>query len=1029
MGITGGTAQKSTRNRADGGRAKSVKPYPEEGRITLHRIIERYSRRGKGLSLLYEDISDTRQAVVLSALHALGKVGDRSCLDHIRTLFEHREEIVRVTAIMTAGEIGSDDFVQPLIALFDRVQEESIRVEILRSLSKLAPDDPKVLALHHLYAQSSDTGREGKAFATGFLLTHGHGVDFDGILHEAQNNEHILEELLHSTEQHRNVQRRVVARAIELRQLLSVQNRVHILEAAASLRCEDYQSFLLESLSDPHPEIRTAGYRLIGANTSHWAACESLISHLMAHVELNPGLEEEVYGAIERIAETSGEGNTPDFAELRHRLMENVETLFEQLREPGRKIFSDTHELGWLIVRSKEYLEYYGSESLKDGLVQFLRSRGKQSKIDLLRMLKDSAVKIEARHVEGYHALIDIIKNPDRSGASLIARELVLAKIGKGETMYRLMRNLHLSRILKPQGAEERFREIFAWARVAKLYGLAETAMYALSGLDRAGTSELCVQCLTPPIESKSLAVASIKLLKNLEWDLLEPKVINLISQTSDQFILVKLIDALTASAIPVSVELIIVLMGRMVFESDQEALFKLSGILSSRADYDIIDGLMNMYDYAEKAKKPVILRLIGGLSFKKETSREVGLREFLRRILDKDSLSNKTQAATLLYRMGEEGITDILHQLLSRARIEDKTEMIRGLYGEVKPDLLPSLIELIHEPNGFLHEALREILLSIDEEETVRQLLEQLAPGDAGHRIGYEGGEQEDTRDPGPSTGGDQTQGPATTAGTGDTAPPGGSDSAEQAVVLYAGIYQHDKKVKLVSQPETRELVKEYESILLSVFTKQGGTLVKRMEGGYLFHFQSPLFAVLAASGLQESMERFRDNNLFFRLGIHLGSVEGETGETKLSAEMIATLLGNTASDGSMLFSQSVHEAVGRSIGSTSVGAIRLKGIENPIKVYEPSGTIENGQTAAASQPGGDTGTGGSGRTAGLSDDGGADPESTLLRHLSRMYKKLHSLTYAVERGERSISSIREEITKSWDALREIVKTQTAAR
>ena len=52
MGITGDMAQESIKPQTD-----TAASHPEEGRITVHRILEHYPRRGEGLSLLYGDLS------------------------------------------------------------------------------------------------------------------------------------------------------------------------------------------------------------------------------------------------------------------------------------------------------------------------------------------------------------------------------------------------------------------------------------------------------------------------------------------------------------------------------------------------------------------------------------------------------------------------------------------------------------------------------------------------------------------------------------------------------------------------------------------------------------------------------------------------------------------------------------------------------------------------------------------------------------------------------------------------------------
>ena len=52
---------------------------------------------------------------------------------------------------------------------------------------------------------------------------------------------------------------------------------------------------------------------------------------------------------------------------MRARAIAHIGEIFRKLREEGRQIASDSHELGWLITRSREYMEYYCDEEFKGG--------------------------------------------------------------------------------------------------------------------------------------------------------------------------------------------------------------------------------------------------------------------------------------------------------------------------------------------------------------------------------------------------------------------------------------------------------------------------------------------------------------------------------------------------------------------------------------------------------------------------------------------------------------------------------------
>ena len=91
-------------------------------------------------------------------------------------------------------------------------------------------------------------------------------IEYEEILREAHQNEQIFQELLRTTENNKRVLRRIVQRTIELRQFLSPQNRLHLLEAVSALNLPGTDEFILESLVDENMDMRIASYRTIGIN-------------------------------------------------------------------------------------------------------------------------------------------------------------------------------------------------------------------------------------------------------------------------------------------------------------------------------------------------------------------------------------------------------------------------------------------------------------------------------------------------------------------------------------------------------------------------------------------------------------------------------------------------------------------------------------------------------------------------------------------------------------------------------------------
>ena len=237
---------------------------------------------------------------------------------------------------------------------------------------------------------------------------------------------------------------------------------------------------------------------------------------------------------------------------LRSRLLSLVDELFNKLREEGRHISSDSHELGWLITRSKEYVEFYCEEDFKAALLRFLKGASTDTEDELLKKLKATAVRVEVRHFDGYTALAEIIKNPQRAGIALVARELALTKVGKGLLFKRLVRAVRLLRaMLTPStggAADAALKAIYAWAREAKLFRLAEAALWAFAHVDPRPPWPPVQECLTPPLASKVLAIASLHLLRELNPSALEPSSARLLSAQDDPYITLNAVEAISAS-------------------------------------------------------------------------------------------------------------------------------------------------------------------------------------------------------------------------------------------------------------------------------------------------------------------------------------------------------------------------------------------------------------------------------------------------------------------------------------------------
>jgi class 3 adenylate cyclase len=1036
----------------------------EEWFVTTHRILESCDSASSVVEILAGDIFDSRQAVALSALSALGRIKHQSAIPHISRLFTHKDEKIQCAAVKAVGDIGHPGSLKALIELFKVSQGEQLRLEALLSLMKIGPKEAELLALLRAFSSSPTVSADSRACALGLLLEVDEQVNPEALLSELPGTS--LGEVFRIAEERHKVRERLLKVSPSFMRKLNAQNRVSFISLFSMGSTSRSLEILLDSLQNGNPDERTACYRVIGRDEGQRAKFDQITEYLSQKVESGITMEEEAQGAISQMEEYLTKTGGRLGSQVKDRVSAQISLLFNQLKNSGSRGVSDDHELGWIIVRSKEYLEYYGDEQLKHGIVHYLKGSGNYRMEELLQLLKNSAMKVEVRHFEGYNALIDVVKNPKRSGTALIARELALAKLGKRDTMYHLMRNLRMSRLLYIPALGGLFFEIYRWAKESKLYRLSEAALYALAKVDGKKTAESCIECMTPPIESKILAIASIHLMRDLSWAQVEPKVAQMIGEIRESYILLNLMDALSAINISFSKELVKAVLNRILFDADREVVARSQLLLGEKADANVLDDLMRIYHQAEDWKRIPILSIMERIAARNGISGDVGLSEFLYKVLREGSGAQKARTAGFLYRIGDDYAVKVLQDIVRKGSDEEKAELTRSLKGALKPDLVPVIGALLAEESAAVQQALRETLLESDDVE-VRQKVIELALRSRDRGIG------------------------------GEDAALAAADNArldvdlsvdlshekktfqferehiQKLAVFFTDIKGYSHKAQFLSSLELTTLIQEYEGILLPILSTHKGELIKRMGDGHLFVFETPLNAVLAGIRMQKALKRFNSFReekfrIQIRVGIHLGDAVRKEGDVFGNTVNIASRLESNAKEGTVYISSVLHEQTKQYIHTREVGLIQVKNIQEPILVYEPyeisidlpmeldpskresvgvsgeRGASIHGEAAACVA--GTAGAAGEALAAGpgAAESGGhraaaagtgkitrqVSPSETdlkLITYVRQTFLVLNALALKIEKGEDSPAAIRKELARRWQVFQKAVQKSAA--
>jgi class 3 adenylate cyclase/HEAT repeat protein/Arc/MetJ family transcription regulator len=906
---------------------------PVQPILTTHRIFEAFDAQKKSLALLHGDLFDSRPEVALSALQAVGSLGDPRSFPYVARLLAGAQEDLQCACIRALGGIRHPDVPRLLKDLSRTASTERVRREILGALAASAPGDKDVAAMIRNAARTPLGSAGGRAHAAGLLLKVGGEIALEELLVDAR--EEVLDQVIASASENPALLPRTVAHCAPLFPRLAARNRAVLVTLASTQQLPESPAVLRSGLSDPNAEVRRAAYAALGTEPHQAAWFTDVVSQMAATVETNPALEDEAQAGIARMARLPDARSAVQPA-VRAAVMSRITELYRQLGAAGRTVSSDTHELGWLITRSKDYLEYYGDEDLKAALLRWLKGTSSDTADGLLKMLKATAVRVEVRHFDGYSALTDLIKNPRRNGIALVARELALARTGKARVMWQLARVIRLSTIfLAPGGAAaetQMLREIYTWSRQEKLFRLAEAALNALAKVDIPSAEAACKESLALPLASKILAIASLHLLRELNLGLLEPAATRLLASQDDPYVTLNALEAISAGTPSSSGELAKALLTRFSMNCSAEVREALTTFLGEKISVDITESLKEHILSGDEARRTSALAVLDRRIESGLVANRDGTVEFLYRVLRGEHYSSRRSAALMLWKMNDDYAAEVLRDFLATGSEEAVTAILRRVSANLREPLLSGLAPLFRRDSAVVQEALREALVHSDQPAVKERSLEMAmeARGD----VSAEDGEDEADALPG-----DEAVEVRSERSTFKFE----RENMQELVMFFSDIQGYSKKAQVLSPMQLAALLQEYEKILLSSIEAHRGQLIKRMGDGHMIVFQEPLHAVLAAIRIQKSLRRFnryRDENsrVIIRIGIHSGKVvRKETGDVLGNAVNIASRLETAATPGSILISDKVEARVRDFVHVREIGRITVKNISEPIKVFEP--------------------------------------------------------------------------------------------
>ncbi len=1016
----------------DAQQAVESQAVPPEIKQTSHRVLEKLDPERRGLHILHRDLFDSNQAVVLSALSAIGALKERRSLQFVLRLAAQDDEPIQCAALQALAAMGHADVAGFLVDLYKLSRNDTVRRAALEAIGMLPIDDEAVAALLRQQAVSHLVAREIRSAAAKALVRLGGGAAAADLLRTADPT--LVEAVYSSAQGDPSVAAVAIEDGIRGWQALDATSRISLMRMAAPFRPASLR-MLIDALDDPSQDVRQAAYAAIGT-PGQGPCAAAIVEALASRTDPSPVLEDDALSAIERL-EAVLAAEPAATAGRREPVDSQVREIFGVLRSE-RQVTNDSHELGWMIARSREYLEYYADDDFRQSVVGYLKGSSNYNADALLDALKRSAVRVEVRHFDGYTCLADLLKNPRRSGLGLIAREFAIARLGRRPVFYRLIRCLRLTRLFRGEvaGAAALYGEIFAWSRKARMYRLAEAALYALEHVDKGAAIAGCVECLTIPLTSKICAIASVRLMRNLDSGPFEASVAALLGGCADPHVLLNLVDALAGSAVPATAQTTEAVLSLFIKGTHQETLQAVARFLARQSSLDLLQGIANCYEPAPGWKRALALDILERWIVEDRIPGRDVLLELLYRLLRLETAGpNRARAAVLLVRLGDDYPMKILAEAARERRIDECVQAARSLKGALTVPMSGLLRLLLSIDHATLQAALAETLVSVGDEQPagrIRDLVLSLR--------GVAGLEPDEP-----------AAAPQVDLLNERRSYRFEREYIREMAVVFSDIQGYSKKAQALSTIDIAALIQEYEGILLPTMSSHRGELIKKMGDGHLFVFPSALDAVLAGIRLQKALKRFnyyRDEvrRVVVRVGIDWGKIIRKEGDVLGNHVNIASRLESAATGGSVFVSEAVHERLGGHIHSREVGPITVKGISGPIRVYEPYETaidlpkdLDPLTASDNSPPQGEAGAGADTNESAAGVASPADAKETGIKRgpravvtldrkgvqfIAETFSHLNEMCRRAALKEVPVEEISHELARRWRELRNVLAT-----
>lgn len=158
------------------------------------------------------------------------------------------------------------------------------------------------------------------------------------------------------------------------------------------------------------------------------------------------------------------------------------------------------------------------------------------------------------------------------------------------------------------------------------------------------------------------------------------------------------------------------------------------------------------------------------------------------------------------------------------------------------------------------------------------------------------------------------------------------------EKTVMFTDIVGFSSKASQKLLLDTMTLLAVHDKLLVPIFTKYDGTLIKKIGDALMVRFDDPLRACNAAREMQAELFAFNQRSsekIFIRIGINTGTVFVKNEDVFGEAVNIAARMENLAKPGRIFITETTSEKLAGRIPCTDLGYHQVKGKSEPLRVF----------------------------------------------------------------------------------------------